>query len=358
LEATVAEHDDPVAAAACSGAAYAFDDAFTRLNLIGTSGAFCAARQRLQRLAPCLAPVLVQGETGTGKELFARAVHYLSDRRSGPFIPVNCGALPDSLVESELFGHVRGAFTDAREAREGLVAQARGGTLFLDELETLSVRGQVALLRFLQDQEYRPVGGRVVRDADVRVVGSTNASLEHMAAHGQFRQDLYFRLNVLVLDLPPLRDREDDVVLLANAFIERLARQYGKPVPRVHPRALSFLRSHHWPGNVRELENLVHREFLLCDGADLDPTPGVATESARPRTVPGFDTEAEGALTAFTFRAAKARAVEAFERAYLAELLARACGNVSLAARLAGKERSRLSKLIRKHGLRGAGSGA
>jgi DNA-binding NtrC family response regulator len=330
------------------------DDAFGRLNLIGASSAFLAAWRLLQRLAPCRAPVLVQGETGTGKELFARAVHYLSDRRSGPFIPVNCGALPDSLVESELFGHVRGAFTDAREAHEGLVAQARGGTLFLDELEALSARGQVALLRFLQDQEYRPVGGRVVRAADVRVVGSTNASLDTLAARGQYRQDLVFRLNVLVLDLPPLRDREDDVVLLANAFVERLARQYGKPVLRLHPRALSFLRSHRWPGNVRELENLVHREFLLCDGPDLDPSPAATMAISHHGTAATPVAEADGTLTASTFRAAKARAVEAFERAYLAELLERARGNVSLAARLAGKERSRLSKLIRKHGLRGA----
>ncbi len=351
----MAEQHHPGAAAACGGPADTSDDAFARLNLIGTSGAFRAARQRLQRLAPCRAPVLVQGETGTGKELFARAVHYLSDRRSGPFIPVNCGALPDSLVESELFGHARGAFTDAREAREGLVAQARGGTLFLDELEALSARGQVALLRFLQDQEYRPVGGRVVRDADVRVVGSTNASLDDMAARGEYRHDLFFRLNVLVLDLPPLRDREDDVVLLANAFVERLARQYGRSVPRVHPRALAFLRSHDWPGNVRELENLMHREFLLCDGPELDPTPAGATEATCKAAAVAPVANAVGELTAFTFRAAKARAVEAFERAYLAELLARARGNVSLAARLAGKERSRLSKLIRKHGLRGDG---
>jgi DNA-binding NtrC family response regulator len=350
----VAQHDEPCGPAARSVPASPLDEAFARLNLVGASPAFLAARRLLQRVAPCPAPVLVQGETGTGKELFARAVHYLSDRRSGPFIPVNCGALPDSLVESELFGHVRGAFTDAREAREGLVAQARGGTLFLDELETLSPRGQVALLRFLQDQEYRPVGGRIVRDANVRVVGSTNASLDALVAKGQYRHDLLFRLNVLVLDLPPLRAREDDVVLLANVFVQRLARQYSRPAPRLHPRARAFLRSHTWPGNVRELENLMHREFLLCDGPEIDPTPAAPSECARLAAAMDASAQDDSALTTFPFRAAKARAVEAFERAYLAELLERARGNVSLAARLAGKERSRLSRLIRKHGLSGA----
>jgi DNA-binding NtrC family response regulator len=343
----VAEHDAPWAAAPARRSSHA-DDPFARLNLIGASAAFLAARRLVQRLAPCRAPVLVQGETGTGKELFARAVHYLSDRRGGPFIPVNCGAIPDALVESELFGHVRGAFTDAREAHEGLVAQARGGTLFLDELEALSPRGQVALLRFLQDQEYRPVGGRVVRDADVRVVGSTNAPLDALAAKGLYRTDLLFRLNVLVLDLPPLRDRGDDAVLLAEAFLDRLARQYGRPAPRLHASASAFLRSHPWPGNVRELENLMHREFLLADGPEL-PLRG-----ARPHGVGAHAADAGAvvqSLTVDTFRAAKARAVAAFERAYLAELLERAHGNVSLAARLAGKERSRLSKLIRKHGM-------
>jgi DNA-binding NtrC family response regulator len=320
------------------------DDAFARLNLIGRSSAFLEARRLVERLAPSIAPVLIQGETGTGKELFARAIHYLSDRRGGPFVPVNCGAIPDALVESELFGHVRGAFTDAREAREGLVAQARGGTLFLDELETLSPRGQIALLRFLQDQEYRPVGGRVVRDADVRVLGSTNVSLGALVGEGRYRQDLLFRLNVLSLELPPLRVRDEDAVLLAGAFLERLGRRYGRTVPTLDANTRSYLLAHAWPGNVRELENLVHREFLLADGPVLSigtvylPTPQVAPGSS--------------VLTSCSFRDAKAQAVAAFERAYLAELLARAQGNVSLAARLAGKERSRLCQLLRKHGMR------
>lgn len=322
------------------------DEAFARLNLLGESAAFRAVRRLLRRLAPCHAPVLIQGETGTGKELFARAIHYLSDRRGGPFIPINCGAVPDALFESEFFGHVRGAFTDAREARQGLIAQARGGTLFLDELEAMSPRGQVALLRFLQDQEYRPVGGELLRGGDVRIVGSTNAALGALAASGQYRLDLLYRLNVLSLDLPPLRARGDDVVVLARAFLDRLALQYRRPAPCLHANALVYLTTHAWPGNVRELENLMHREFLLNDGPELRITTAQLDDRASEKAC----REEPKDLTQWSFRAAKAQAVEAFERAYLSELLERAQGNISLAARLAGKERSRLSKLIRKHG--------
>jgi DNA-binding NtrC family response regulator len=304
----------------------------------------------LERFAPCAATVLIQGETGTGKELAARALHYLSDRRSGPFIPVNCGAIPDALFESELFGHVRGAFTDARDARLGLVAQARGGTLLLDELEALSPRGQVAMLRFLQSQEYRPVGGSLVGDPDVRVVGSTNVDLAALAARGEYRQDLVYRLKVLTVDLPPLRERGEDVVLLAQSFLARLARQYGRAPPRLHVDAIAFLRGNSWPGNVRELENLVHRAFLLSDGSELHVMSpcAAAASTARAEGGPG------STLTEVTFRTAKARAIESFERAYVVELLTRAHGNISLAARLAGKERSRLARLIRKHGYTGA----
>jgi DNA-binding NtrC family response regulator len=323
------------------------------LNLIGASPLFLAACRLVQRLAPCTAPVLVQGETGTGKELFARAIHYLSERRGGPFVPVNCGALPDTLLESELFGHVRGAFTDARQSRQGLIAQARGGTLFLDELEALSPRGQVVLLRFLQDQEYRPVGGEGVRAADVRVVGATNAPLQELAARGEYRDDLLFRLNVLALELPPLREREDDVVLLARTFLTRLARQHSRPTPALHSRTLAFLRSHAWPGNVRELENLIYREFLLSEGPVLDIRAAASGAGERRTALQRPASDRNDALTAVKFRVAKARAVESFERAYLTELLGRTQGNITLAARLAGKERSRFSKLIRKYGFHG-----
>jgi DNA-binding NtrC family response regulator len=334
-------HDGPISRRSASSA----DDDFERLNLIGESQAFRAVLTIVRRIASSNATALVQGETGTGKELVARALHYLSDRRSGPFISINCGAVPDSLFETEFFGHARGAFTDARESREGLITQARRGTLFLDELEALCPRGQVALLRFLENQEYRPVGGTIVHNADVRVVGSTNASLAQLVAAGSYRHDLLFRLNVLTIDLPPLRERGDDVVVLAHAFLDRLRRQYDAPPKSLHPESLVYLRTHSWPGNVRELENLMHREFLVNDDREIrlsghgvaatpDPAPPVAAD-----------------LTTTSFREAKARVIADFERTYVAALLKRANGNVSLAARLAGKERSRLGKLIRKYGL-------
>jgi DNA-binding NtrC family response regulator len=341
-----AQHEKGVAAGT------AVDEAFAQLNLIGDSPAFRDVVRTARRLAACGATVFIQGETGTGKELFARALHYLSPRAGGPFIPVNCGAIPDTLIEAELFGHARGAFTDAKEARPGLIAQAHGGTLFLDELETTSPHGQVALLRFLQDQEYRPVGGPAVRVADVRVIGSTNADLGALAARGEFRKDLLFRLNVLALDLPPLRARGDDVLLLARAFLRRLSEQYGRPAKTLHPDAVAYLRRHPWPGNVRELENLVLRSFLLDDGLELR-LPAAAEEGAA-WTWPVAPAVRAGSLSAISFREAKARVVAEFERAYIAELLERARGNVSLAARLAGQERSRFGRLIRKHRLSGA----
>ena len=309
-------------------------------NLVGSSPPFLAAVELIRRVAACDATVLVQGETGTGKELAARAIHYLGSRRDAPFVPINCGAIPESLVENELFGHARGAYTDARESRQGVIAQAEGGTLFLDEAEAMGPRGQVALLRFLEDRQYRPVGGTPC-GANVRVVASSNADLAALAADGRYRQDLLFRLNILVLELPPLRDRGDDVLLLAETFVHRFCRQYRKAPMTMHPDSARHLETREWPGNVRELENLIHRAVVMTDGAVL-------------RVGPAADPRADGrpaALTVRGFREAKARAIAAFEKAYLAELLARTRGNLSLAARLAGKERSRLGKLVKKHGL-------
>lgn len=318
---------------------------FARFNLIGRSPPFLAALGLVVKFAACNATVLIQGETGTGKELVARAIHYLSTRRDRQFIPINCATLPDSLVESELFGHVRGAFTDAREARTGLIAQADGGTLFLDEIEAISPRAQAALLRFLQNREYRPLGSARVQHADVRVLASSNADLKAMVEAGSFRSDLLFRLNVLAVQLPPLRSRAGDVALLADAFLSRLSAEYGQPVKTLAPAALPLLAAYPWPGNVRELENLMHREWLLSTGPVIAPAPPSADAG---------DTESAAILfdqAAPTFKAAKARAVAEFERAYMTGLLARTAGNLTLAARIAGKDRSDLGKLLKKHGL-------
>jgi len=315
---------------------------FASLNLIGESPAFLRALSLIHRVSQCDAAVLIEGETGTGKELAARAIHYLSPRKSGPFVPINCGAIPESLVESELFGHTRGAFTDAKEAREGVIAQARAGTLLLDEVDTLSPRSQVALLRFLQDQEYRPVGGRTVQRADVRIIAATNSDLAALTDRGHYRQDLLFRLDLLKIKLPALRDRRDDVRLLADLFVSRFSQQYGT-AKTLHPDSCGVLSEYSWPGNVRELENAVHREFLLGDGPVLRIVPREAAAAAsQPR---------HESLTTVGFRAAKAKMIAEFERTYLIELLSRADGNLTRAAKLSGKERSRLGKLVRKYGL-------
>jgi len=323
---------------------------FTKLNLLGESGAFKQVLLQIDRFARCDTTLLISGETGTGKELVARGVHYLSARRDGPFIPINCGAIPDSLIGSELFGHSRGAFTDARESYHGLVAQAERGTLFLDELETLSMPAQVALLRFLQDHEYRPLGTASARTANVRVIGATNGDLRCMVERGEFRRDLLYRMSGLSVALPPLRARGNDVVLLAEAFLSRLAMRYGVRQKVLHRDAVVALKAYAWPGNVRELENQIHGEFLMSDGDELrfsalqqvDRVTEAAISAAR---------DDPSRLISMTFREAKARAIADFERTYVAGLLARTHGNISLAARLSGKERSRLNRLVRKYHL-------
>lgn len=316
---------------------------------VGVSPAWRATIATIDRLAACDAHVVILGETGTGKELAARAIHYRGARGDRPFIPVNCGALPDSLIESEFFGHARGAFTDAREARDGLIAMANTGTLFLDEIECLSLKGQVILLRFLQDLVWRPIGGRNFQRGDVRIIAASNRDVDEMVARGTFRADLRFRLGVLWLMMPALRDRPEDVAPLVRHFLDGFARRYRRPATTLDDRSLAMLQHYPWPGNVRELENLLHREFLLSDGPVLSIRPETLGLTAampadattrRPDIGPGT-----------SFRSAKASAIAAFERAYLAQVLTRAGGNLSLAARIAGKDRSRLGKLLKKHGL-------
>ncbi|HTN54455.1 MAG TPA: sigma 54-interacting transcriptional regulator, partial [Anaeromyxobacter sp.] len=304
--------------------------------MIGESPVFARAIQVLNRFAGCDAPVLIEGETGTGKELAARFVHYRSARRSGPFVPLNCGAVPDALFENELFGHDRGAFTDARSVREGLVGLARGGTLFLDEVDSLSPKGQVALLRFLQDNTYRPLGGAAEQRADLRVIAAANVSLDALCDRGAFRRDLLFRVKLLFLELPPLRARPGDARLLAEHFLEECSRVYGAPARRLGPAAVAWLEAYHWPGNVRELENVVHRAFLLSDGPELSLGDGVGPAAGRGPGGAGY-------------KAARARAIEDFHRRFLGELLEAAHGNLSSAARRSGADRRMLGRLVRRY---------
>ena len=214
--------------------------------------------------------VLIQGETGTGKELMARAIHQLSRRRAKPFIAINCGALPDTLLESELFGYKAGAFTDATKNKPGHFAAAEGGAIFLDEISDVSPAFQVRLLRVLQDRKFQPLGSTKTVKADIRIIAATNKSLEELVKIGRFRQDLYYRVNVVKVDLPPLRERKEDIPILVNHFIFRLNRLQGKTVTGISPKALALLMAHDYPGNIRELENIIEHAFVLCPKGEID----------------------------------------------------------------------------------------
>lgn len=315
---------------------------FDSLGIIGTSPAFRKVLTRVARFAASEAPVLIFGETGTGKELVARAVHYMSARAGKPFVPVNCGALPEALIENELFGHQKGAFTDAVSRQRGLVAMAEGGTLMLDEVNTLSARGQVALLRFVQERRYRPIGAEKSVATNLRIVAATNADLPTLVEQGDFRADLLFRLDVGTVRLPPLRDRGCDALLLAEHQLRRHASENGWPVPKLGARAKQAILAYDWPGNVRELENAMYRAAILCEGGVIEDVP-LGILARRSAHAP---TDFEGGL-----RAARARCVAQFEREYLSWLLDECSGNITHAACRAGTERRHLGRMIKRLGL-------
>lgn len=317
-------------------------------NLLGTSPAFKETSRIIARIASCDATALVQGETGTGKELAARSIHYQSKRRDYPFVPVNCGAIPESLFESEFFGYARGAFTDAKVSKLGFVSLAEGGTLFLDEVECLSPKGQAVLLRFIQDQSYCPLGGSL-HTANVRVIAASNRDLLKMAQAGEFRADLYYRLALLTLTMPPLRERIGDAELLAKHFIGVGSSRFRVPAKTIHPSTLEWFGRYHWPGNIRELENLVYREILLSETNEILIKAGQQGESLADicRTP---DRSAEIWMN-MPYRQAKELALNEFESRYLKDLLAQVNGNVSAAARLAGKERRCFGRLMKKNGI-------
>ena len=311
--------------------------------LLGGSPAFQRQMRRLPLMAACEAGVLILGETGTGKELCARAIHYTSARARGPWVAVNCGAIPGELVEDELFGHVRGAYTHAHAARSGLVAAAEGGTLFLDEIDSLPLAAQAKLLRFLQEKEYRAVGSSTLRRADVRVIAASNGQLDRQVAQGRFRQDLLFRLNVLAVHLPPLRERREDIPTLALHFFDQAQREAGRSLGGLTPAALRRLMDHDWPGNVRELKHAIERAVLLCEGGLLR-AEDIEFDGATPHPA-GAESGED------SFRDAKARAVQSFERQYLLRTLAASGGNITQAARIARKDRRAFFELIRKHAI-------
>lgn len=248
-------------------------------GFIGTSPPMLDVYRLTRRVAASSATVLLLGETGTGKELIARAVHELSPRASGPFVRVNCGALSESLLESELFGHVRGAFTNAIENRTGRFEAAHGGTIFLDEINSVSQTVQVKLLRVLQEHEFERVGDTRTITVDCRIIAATNRDLAEMIDNGDFREDLYYRLNVLPIYLPPLRERREDIPALVDYFVKRYSRANGRQAARVSSEALGYLKAYLWPGNVRELQNYIERAIVLTEGDEI--TPGVLPSHVR-----------------------------------------------------------------------------
>ena len=302
------------------------------LAMVGTSEPIRGVFQLIRRAAPFDVPVLLTGESGTGKELAALAIHERSQRAEKPFIPINCGAIPESLLESELFGYEKGAFTGATQARKGRFETADGGTLFLDEVGELTPPLQVKLLRFLENHVVEHVGGRAGIPLDVRVIAATNRELQSMVRDGTFREDLFFRLAVLTIDLPPLRERGDDILLLARYFLERYGKQSGKTLGGFSRDAIGALLEHPWPGNVRELINRVRRAVVVCEGslvdaADLDLAP------------PGR------VARVTTLREARRRA----ERECLRAALQRTRGNRKEAARLLGISRTQLYEMLARH---------
>lgn len=316
-------------------------------ELIGESPAMQKLRRSLERVAATDYTVLIQGESGTGKELAARLIHTLSERRDREMVTVNCPAIPGDLLESELFGHVRGAFTGAERNHQGLFERADKGTLLLDEIGDISASVQTKLLRVLQEQEIRPVGSNRSIKVDVRVVATTNQNLEEKIAQGQFREDLFYRLNVLNVNVPALRERKEDIPLLVNTFLEQVCREMGLPDLRIDPSALSYLSARDWQGNVRELLNFVRRLAVFCPGEEIELSLVHFLDAS------GTNSQPESG-TIVPYKEAKARVVDEFTRTYVQELLRQTRGNISEAARMSGLERVSLQKIMRRLDIRAA----
>jgi DNA-binding NtrC family response regulator len=307
-------------------------------TVIGHTAVLESLLRRLPMTAQADATVLITGESGTGKEVFARRVHELSRRAQKPFVAVNCGALPDDLLESELFGYRRGAFTSAHKDTQGLVEEAAGGTLFLDEIGEISPHIQVKFLRFLQLKEFKPLGSPKSQTANVRIVAATNRDLRLLVASGRFREDLFYRLNIIPLHVPPLRERRADIPLLATHFMNHYRRVYEKPGRVFSPEVLAQMVAYDWPGNVRELENRVQQLVVL---SDTDLIRNITFESVDPLP----------AKLMSTFRDEKKRLVDGFEKTYTRHMLERTAGNLSEAARLAGLDRKSFFNLAKRTGV-------
>ena len=302
-----------------------------RHGLIGDSKALCKVLNAIEKAAASLATVLITGESGTGKELVARAIHYNSPRASAPFVPINCGGIPETLLESELFGYVKGAFTGATETRAGFFQTAEGGTIFLDEISDTSLSMQIKLLRILQDKEVFMVGVRHPHKVDVRIIAATNKDLLSLVKKDVFREDLYYRLNVITINIPPLRERDEDILLLVRHFANKFAKEFGKPAPRFSENALQVLNSYYWPGNARELENIIQRFVVMseADIIDVPDLPSLMRFSALRGVGPN-------------------RTLAAVEAEYILSVLASVNNNKTRAAEILGIDRKTLREKLKK----------
>jgi DNA-binding NtrC family response regulator len=311
-------------------------------NIIGQSEAMQKVFETVAQVSDLPANLLIEGESGTGKEIIARAIHFNSSRAGGPFVPVNCAAIPENLLESELFGYVRGAFTDARKDRRGLFQEANGGILFLDEIGEIPLALQAKLLRVLEDKEVRPLGANQGEKIDARVLSASNRSLEELVRTGKFRQDLFYRLNVIRIELPPLRHRSEDIPLLVNHFIEKFAQDAKRPVEGISAEALAALKCHEWPGNIRELEHIIERAMLLGKGAT------IGLEDLPPHLI----ARGEGAFVV-SQALAKQLTLDELEREYIDRVLESTHGNKTEAARILGVDRTTLYRKLEEYKFKG-----
>ncbi|UCH19556.1 MAG: sigma-54-dependent Fis family transcriptional regulator [Deltaproteobacteria bacterium] len=303
--------------------------------------------EKIRAVAPTKATILISGETGSGKGVLARLIHIHSQRRNNQFISVHCGAIPDTLLESELFGHEKGSFTGAHRKKLGKFEIAKGGTIFLDEIGTISPESQIKLLQVLQDGTYSPVGSEITVTSDARVIAATNTDLQQKSENGTFRKDLYYRLNVFPIEVPPLRERHDDIPYLSNIILKRLNSEYGKKINQIHPAVTAALKKYSWPGNIRELENLMERAYLL------ESTPVLTPENFPEELFEKDPTSTILPIHPDTTRAeARKQAVKEFERQYLKELLSRNRGKVKVSADEAGITTRQLNKLMLKYEIR------
>jgi DNA-binding NtrC family response regulator len=310
-------------------------------NIIGRSPAMQEVLATVQRVGPTRATVLLVGESGVGKDLVARAIHFHSPRRDRPFVKVNCTAIPESLMESELFGYEKGAFTGANASKPGKFEQADTGTVFLDEIGDVPLPVQVKLLRILQEREFERLGSNKVRQVDVRVIAATNVDLKKALEQGAFRQDLYYRLNVMPIQILPLRERREDIADLAEMFLRKASQEHGVPVDSISPEAMERLTGYHWPGNVRQLQNVIERSVLLCQGARLEASDVKLDEPAKPAAMAAVG----------SFMLPEGMTLDEYEQAILREALRRANGNKSQAARMLGLSRNALRYRLTQMGI-------